>query len=152
MIRRISTDTIFLLTKMMIQLFPQSLWPVALLLDPGGRSFPILASKPHKLTLKLSLNIPRLSLLHLISLCILDLRMMKFLGVWMNGSASATTRKTATRGALKMVTRSALSVRHGYHATGTRLPAAHGWCATGNLLTCSAPPHALWVIWSMRCG
>jgi hypothetical protein len=40
-----------------------------------------------------------------------------------------TTRKTATRGAPKMVTRSALSVRHGYHATGTRLPAAHSWCA-----------------------
>jgi hypothetical protein len=42
-----------------------------------------------------------------------------------------TTRKTATRGAPKMVTRSAIWVRCGYHATGTRLPVAHGWCVTG---------------------
>jgi hypothetical protein len=44
----------------------------------------------------------------------------------------------ATRGAPKMVTRSALSVRHEYHATGIQLTVAHGLvrygCAAGNLV------------------
>jgi hypothetical protein len=63
-----------------------------------------------------------------------------------------TTRKKATRSAPIFVTRGAWLGAAGTTPLVINYPQRMAWCATGNLLTRSAPTHALRVTCFMRYG